>query len=144
VLPYTLYEQEYMENKVAVTLQNSINGPTPYEFLTTAQTAPGQTKFGEFVITVILTEGYQPGKQMDWEERIGEQTGTGGLWEGETLDAQELMSNTAFGVGNSDEYPVAVFVRVVAGETGNFSEKYEDTVEKIKTIRYPIYERNAL
>jgi hypothetical protein len=117
VLPYSLFEQEFRGTKVKITLQPSNDGPTPYEFLMTAQTAPGQTQFGVYVITVVLTEGYQQNKQVDWFERIGEQPGTGGLWEGESLDAQELTSSSAYGVGNTGEIPVAVFVRIVAGDT---------------------------
>ena len=135
VLPYPLFEQEYRGNKVVVTLQTSVDGPTPYEFLMTSQTAPGQTKFGVYVITVVLTEGYQHGMKVDWTKRIGDQTGTGGLWEGKSLDAQDLISSTAYGVGNSDEFPVAVFVRVVAGDTDYAGNTHEKTYGPVAVLQ---------
>lgn len=128
VLPYPLYEQEYKGNQVTVTLQIVPDGPAPYGFHIAAHTAEGQTKLGVYVIKIILTEGYQQGKSMDWNELIGDQTGSGGLWEGETLGSEDLTSTIAYGLeatGDRD-YPVAVFVRVVAADPGDPNITYEE------------------
>jgi hypothetical protein len=123
VLPYTLLEQEFQGNNVVVTLQTSKEDPRLYEFLMTAETAPEQTKFGVDVVTVLLTEGYQPEMEVDWSERIGAEAGEVGIWEGESLGGQELMESTGYGLGNTGEIPAAIFVRVVAGDANNTHQK---------------------
>ena len=90
-----------------------------------------------YVITVSLTEGYQQGIAVDWGERINDKTGTGGVWEGESLGGQELMSTSAFGLGMEAENPVAVFVRVLAGDTrdsGISSEKLSGPVAVLQIL----------
>lgn len=136
-LPYSIFEQVYEGSQVAFVLQDSANGPTSYEFLLTADTATGETRFGMYVITVSLTEGYQQGMAVDWGERINDKTGTGGVWEGESLGGQELMSTSAFGLGMEAENPVAVFVRVLAGDTrdsGISSEKLSGPVAVLQIL----------
>ncbi len=123
ILPYTLLEREFRGSKVVVTLQTSKEGPASYEFLITAETTPEHTKFGGDVITILLTEGYQPDMVVDWSERIDAEAGAVGLWEGESLGGQELMESTGYGLGNTGEIPAAIFVRVVAGDTMVTQEK---------------------
>ncbi len=127
VLPYPLYEQEYRGNQVTVTLQTLPDGPAPYCFHTAAHTAEGQTRFGVYIITVVLTEGYRQGMSVDWDERIKGQTGSGGLWKGESLGAEDLMSTTAYGLDVTADYPVAVFVRLVAANLNDPGITHEKT-----------------
>ena len=137
VLPYPLYEQEYRGNQVTITLQTLPDGPAPYCFHMAAHTAEGQTKFGVYVIKVILTEGYQQGGSMDWNELIGDQTGTGGLWEGEGLGAEDLTSSTAYGLEATGDYdyPVAVFVHVVAANPDDPNTTYEERLGPVAVLQ---------
>jgi len=133
VLPYPLYEQEFHGSQVTVTLQTSSDAP--YEFLMTAHTAEGQIRFGVYVITVALTEDYQQGMSVDWTERIGDNTGTGGLWEGESLGAQDLISAAGYGLGDTADYPAAVFVRVVANDPNDPNITYEQTYGPVAVLQ---------
>ncbi|GEM_PF-2204519 len=114
VLPYLLHEQEFEGNRLTVTLQDFLDGPSPYCFHMAARTAEGETRFGVYIIAVVLTDGYQKGMRVDWNELIGKQKGSGGLWEGQGLDATDLTSVVAYGLDATADHPVAVFVRVVA------------------------------
>lgn len=113
-LPYLLHEQEFEGNQVTVTLQDFLDGPSPYCFHIAARTAEGENRFGVYIISVVMTDGYERGMRVDWNELIGSQKGSGGLWEGPGLDATDLTSTVAFGLGATADHPVAVFVRVVA------------------------------
>lgn len=125
VLPYTLYEQEFEESQVTVTLESTCmqqplpDGPSHYCFDIAAHIAEGETAFGAYVITVVLTEGYPQGMLPDRTERIRDQTGSGGLWEGQSLGEIGVASEVAFGLDASANYPAAVFVRVVATSRDN-------------------------
>ena len=136
-LPYPLYEQEYRGNQVTITLRTMADGPASYEFLVTANTAAGQTKFGVYIITVELPEGYQPGTAVDWIERIGDRTGTGGVWEGEgeSLGAQALTSSSAFGLGGAADSPVAVFVRIVSADPDDPNTISEQTFGPVAVLQ---------
>ncbi|MFZ5918440.1 MAG: hypothetical protein ACOYZ7_16000 [Chloroflexota bacterium] len=127
VLPYPLYEQDYRGNQVTVTLQALPGGPAPYGFHMAVHTAEGQTRFGVYVITVVLTEGYRQGRAVDWSERIADQKGSGGLWEGEGLSAQEVTAMVDYGLGASADHPVAVFVRLVAADPADPATSHEQT-----------------
>jgi hypothetical protein len=133
VLPYPLYEQEVEGSQVTVTLDSACtlqpapDGPKPYCFDIAAHIAEGETVFGVYVITVALTEGYRPGRPVDWTARIGDQTGSGELCEGEDLGGTDVASEVAYGLDASASYPVAVFVRLVATSRDDPSITVEET-----------------
>lgn len=133
VLPYTLYKQESEGSQVTITLEStcmqqpSPDGPNHYCFDIAARIAEGETAFGVYVITVVLTEGYPQGMLADWTERIGGQTGSGGLWKGQSLGETGVASEVAYGLDASADYPVAVFVRVVATSRDNPNVTVEET-----------------
>jgi hypothetical protein len=79
VLPVKLYEQEFEGHQLTVTLLTLPEVPARYSFHMDARIAEGETKFGAYIITVALTEGYQKGMSVDWNKRIGDQKGSGGL-----------------------------------------------------------------
>lgn len=135
VLPYTLYEQNYRGNLVTVTLQNAPDDPDHYAFDIVAHTAEGQTKFGVYVITAVLTEGYPPDTPVNWTERIGDQTGSGGVWEGEILGAQALTSSVGYGLGDSADHPAAIFVRLVAADTAEPGLTHGETYGPVAVLQ---------
>lgn len=136
VLPYLLYEDVHSGNQVTVTLQTMPDGPTPYGFHIAVQTAEGQTKFGVYVITVEVTEGYRQDMSVDWTERIGDQKGSGALWEGGAAGAEGAMLLTATVTldGGSDN-PVAVFVRIVAADPEVPDAAYEEIHGPVAVLR---------
>jgi hypothetical protein len=132
-LPYTLYEQEIEGSQVTVTLeptcvlQPAPGGRTRYCFDIAAHIAEEETSFGAYVVTVALSEGYQQSGSVDWAEHIRGQTGSGNLWEGEFLGGTDVASEVAYDLGASTDYPVAVFVRLVATSRDDPSIALEET-----------------
>jgi hypothetical protein len=84
-----------------------------YRFNFDTLLAEGETSFGVYVITVVLTEGYRAGSSIDWNERIGDQTGSGWQQEGEGLSDSDT-GWVAYPADAPGGDPVAVFVRLVA------------------------------
>jgi hypothetical protein len=119
VLPYALYEQEYRGNQVTIMLEDypewSDTAQCMYRFNVDALLAQEATTFGVYVITVVLAEGYQEGMSVDWDERIGDRTGSGWLQEGEDLSDTDT-GWIAYPADASDGDPVAVFVRLEAAD----------------------------
>ena len=118
VLPYVLYEQEYHGNQVKITLvPDCMTDPKPdqYCFDIVIHAGEGQTTFGAQVITVVLTEGYQKNRKVDWKERIGDNTGSGTLTTGPDQPGLDHQTQVGF---LEQVYPVAVFVRLTATEQG--------------------------
>lgn len=119
VLPYSLYEEEFKGNQVTITLETypewSDTAQCMYRFNFDTLLAEGETSFGIYVITVVLTEGYQEGMSVDWNERIGDQTGSGWQQEGEDLSDSDT-GWVAYPADAPGGNPVAVFVRLVAAD----------------------------
>lgn len=140
VLPHVLYEQEYRGNQVTVTLKTyppewSDPAQCMYRFNFDTLLAEGETKFGVYVITVILTEGYRKGRSVDWDERIGDQTGSGGLKEGEDLGGTDT-GWVAYPAKASGGDPVAVFVRLVAADLDNPNITYEERYGPVAVLQF--------
>lgn len=118
VLPYVLYEQAFHGNQVKITLvPDCMADPKPddYCFDIVIRPGEGQTTFGAHIITVTLTEGYQKDRQVDWQERIGDNTGSGAMMTGPDQPGLDHQAQ----VGLVEQvYPVAVFVRLTATEQG--------------------------
>lgn len=118
VLPYVLYEQTYHGNQVKITLvPDCMTDPKPdyYCFDIVIHPGEGQTTFGAHIITVPLTEGYQKDREVDWQERIGDNTGSGALTMGPDQPGLDHQTQVGF---VEQVYPVAVFVRLTATEQG--------------------------
>jgi hypothetical protein len=139
VLPYPLYEQEYRGNQVTVALktypESSDTAQCMYRFDLDALLAEGETKFGVYVITVVLTEGYREGRSVDWNERIGDQTGSGWLQEGENPSDADT-GWVAYPVEASGGDPVAVFVRFVAADLNNPGITYEERQGPVAVLQF--------
>jgi hypothetical protein len=142
VLPYPLYEQEYRGNQVTVTLETypewSGTDQCMYRFNFDTLLAEGETTFGVFVITVVLTEGYREGRSVDWNERIGDRTGSGGLseaHEGEDLGDTDT-GWVAYPAEASGGDPVAVFVRLVAAALDDPGITYEQRYGPVAVLQF--------
>jgi hypothetical protein len=121
VLPYVLYDQEHCGNQVKITLASACAldlDPGHYCFRIDIHAGEGQTMVGANVITVPLPEGYQPDREVDWAERIGDQEGSGGPWTGTIQPGTDLWHEVAFGLGGQASDPVALFVRVTGTDQG--------------------------
>ena len=118
VLPYVLYDQEYHGNQVKITLvPDCMTDPKPdqYCFDIVIRAGEGQTTYGAHIITVTLTEGYQKDMKVDWNERIGDNKGSGSLTTGPDQPGLEDQTQVGF---LEQVYPVAVFVRLTATDQG--------------------------
>jgi hypothetical protein len=106
-----------------------------YRFNLDALLAEGQTTFGVYVITVVLTEGYREGRSVDWDERIGDRTGSGWLQEGEN-PSDTGTGRVAYPAEASGGDPVAVFVRLVAADLNNPGITYEERHGPVAVLQF--------
>jgi len=119
VLPYVLYDRDFHGNQVTIRLlPDCMTDPQPdqYCFDIVIHPGEGQTTFGAQIITLPLTEGYQKDREVDWKERIGDNTGSGTLSTGPAEPGLEHRTQVGF---FEQVYPVAVFVRLTATVQGS-------------------------
>lgn len=127
-LPYVLYEQEHYGNQVTITLDSACQmalQPDQYCFQIAVLPGADQSTVGVHIIAVPLTEGYRRGVDIDWEERVGDQQGSGALWEGSNPPGTALQTKVALGLAGQANDPVALFVRVTGTLQGNVATQLQ-------------------
>ncbi|MBN1661727.1 MAG: hypothetical protein JXA93_25260 [Anaerolineae bacterium] len=121
-LPYLFHTFNYSGNETTITLSSTCDRdlhPAPYCFQVIIHTAPGQTSVGAHLITIPLTEGYQPDRDVDWAKLLRDETGVGRLWsELDPASADDLLAEIGFGLGAQADHPVAIFLRVAYTRQG--------------------------
>lgn len=141
-LPYTLYDQEFEGSQVTVTLDSSCMlavsqaNPTSCCLKYDANFKREQTRFGVYLITVLLTNGYHPGETVNWISYIQDQTGSGSLWEGDTLVGYGGSGVVACDQEASGGDPMAVFVRLVAADPADPGLTLEEIYGPVGVLQF--------